>query len=183
MKPWCLAVMGEVERAAADAVEDALTACCGAAVDRLALPEPDFAYDAARRQYGSVPVLHSLADRRPAGAWKLLGVTAKDLFIPMLTFVYGQAQLNGAAGVISLARLRQEFYGMPPDPLLLETRARKEAIHEAGHMLGLVHCSDKRCAMSLSTNLQQLDGKGVEYCRACGALLERRGLTGEGKLR
>jgi archaemetzincin len=173
MRPWCLALMGAVEPAAADAVEEALAAHCRAAVARLVLPEPDFAYDAARLQYGSVPVLHSLSEARPRQAWKLLGLTGKDLFIPMLTFVYGQAQLNGATGVVSLARLRQEFYGLPADERILLTRARKEALHEAGHLLGLVHCNDKRCAMSLATNVRQLDGKGAEYCPACAALVER----------
>jgi archaemetzincin len=174
MREWRLALMGDVEPAAADAVEDALASHCGAAVERLSLGEPDFAFDAARGQYGSTAVLQHLAGLRPPSTWKLLGVTGKDLFIPMLTFVYGQAQLGGAAGVISLARLRQQYYGMPPDEALLATRARKEALHEAGHMLGLVHCGDRRCAMSLSTNVRLLDGKGAEYCAACAAMLDRR---------
>jgi archaemetzincin len=174
MKPWCLALMGAVEPAAVDAVEEALTESCFAAIERIALPEPDFAFDPARGQYGSVAVLQSVAEKRPPLAWKVLGLTGKDLFIPMLTFVYGQAQLGGPVGVVSLARLRQEFYGLPPDERVLIGRARKEALHEAGHLLGLVHCNERRCAMSLSTNVRQLDGKGAEYCPACASLVGRR---------
>ena len=174
MRAWYLAILGESEPAAADAVEEALSSQFLATVRRLRLPEPEFAYDGGRRQYGSVPVLRELLARRPGDAWKLVGLTGKDLFIPMLTFVFGQAQLDGDTAVVSLARLRQEFYGLPPDPGLLLARARKEALHEAGHLLGLVHCEERRCAMSLATNIRQLDGKSAGFCESCASLLGRR---------
>lgn len=144
----------------------------GFAVRRLApLPEPEHAYDAQRGQYSSILVLRDLAARCPEAAVKLLAVTEQDLFIPMLTFIYGQAQLGGTLGIISLARLRQEFYGLPPNRELLLARARKEALHEAGHTFNLIHCGDKSCAMCLSTNIRQLDLKNDRYCEACSALV------------
>jgi archaemetzincin len=174
MRAWYLALLGETEPAAADAVEDALSSHFLAPVRRLRLPEPEFAFDAGRGQYGSIPMLQELLARRPDDAWKVLGLTGKDLFIPMLTFVFGQAQLNGGTALVSLARLRQEFYSLPPDPGLLVLRARKEALHEAGHLIGLVHCQDMRCAMSLSTGIRHLDGKGASYCEKCAAAIGRR---------
>ena len=87
----------------------------------------------ARRQYGSIPVLETLVERCPADALKLLAVTERDLFIPVLTFVFGQAQLGGRVAVVSLARLRQEFYGLPPNREVFLERALKEALHETGH--------------------------------------------------
>ncbi len=135
------------------------------------LPEPLYAYDPKCRQYNSSPIVRRLVEARPADAVRILAVTGLDLFTPMLTFVFGQAQLLGRAAIVSLARLRQEYYQLPPSEILLTARALKEALHEVGHTFGLVHCRDRACLMSLATNLQQLDSKGSEFCRGCGIIL------------
>ena len=145
----------------------------GVPVREVQLPGVEFAYDAGRNQYGSIPVLEMLSRRCPADALKLLAVTERDLFIPVLTFVFGHAQLGGRVAVISLARLRQEFYGLAPNREIFLERASKEALHETGHTFGLVHCGDRNCAMSLSTNVRQIDSKRCEYCAPCGARLRR----------
>lgn len=134
-------------------------------------PDIDYAWDETRRQYSSTLVLHDALKRRPPDAFRLLVLTERDIFIPMLSFVFGQAQLRGPVAIVSLARLRQEFYGLPPNRTLLLTRARKEALHEIGHTLGLTHCADTRCTMSLATSIQQLDAKGGGYCSTCSALV------------
>lgn len=134
--------------------------------------EPVYALDAKRQQYSSSMILQELLEACPANAVKLLAVTEKDLFIPMLSFVYGLAQLNGRVAVISLARLRQEFYGFTENRPLLLARTMKEAVHELGHTFGLVHCLDKSCAMSLSTNIRQVDGKSDKFCSDCNFLLQ-----------
>jgi len=138
----------------------------------LDLPAIDFAYDPRRKQYSSTAFLEMLIRECPPDANKLLAVTERDLFIPVLTFVYGQAQLGGRVAAISMARLRQEFYGLPPDREVLLNRARKELLHESGHLFGLVHCIDRACAMSLSTGIRQVDEKKPFYCAACTARLE-----------
>ena len=99
----------------------------------------------------------------------MLAVTDRDLFIPVLTFVYGHAQLGGRVAVVSLARLRQEFYGMAPNHELLLERAAKEALHESGHTFGLVHCADRSCAMSLATNIRQIDDRQAAFLHAVRA--------------
>jgi archaemetzincin len=133
----------------------------------LEIPDVEFAFDARRNQYASVAVLALLAGLCPGDAARLVGVTERDLFIPVLTFVFGQAQLGGRVAVVSLARLRQEFYGLPANREVFLDRARKEALHEAGHTYGLVHCSDRSCAMSLSTRVQQIDQKRPAFCEQC----------------
>ena len=132
-----------------------------------ALADPAYAFDARRNQYGSTEILHELLEKCPPDAEKLLAITEKDLFIPMLSFVYGQAQLQGKVAVVSLARLSQAFYGFPPNRALLLTRAIKEAVHEVGHTFGLVHCVDTSCPMSLSTNIRQVDAKSEKFCPDC----------------
>jgi archaemetzincin len=145
----------------------------GAPLRALELPELEFAYDADRKQYGSIPVLEMLSRSCPADALKLLAVTERDLFIPVLTFVFGHAQLGGRVGVVSMARLRQEFYGFQPNGEVFLERAYKEALHETGHMFGLVHCADRNCAMSLATNVRQIDLKQAAFCAPCAEKLSR----------
>lgn len=166
-----MATIGSVDENALAAVEARLGEVFPFSIRRMALPEPSYAFDAARDQYSSTAILSALAAACPPDAARLLGVTERDLFIPMLTFVFGQAQLNGRVALVSLARLRQEFYGFPPEPGLLGGRARKEALHELGHTFGLVHCPDSGCAMALSTNTARLDAKQDEYCGTCSAAL------------
>jgi archaemetzincin len=159
----------EVDRETLATVSQHIARGLGVAVQAMDLPGVDFAFDSGRAQYASIPVLEMLARRFPADALKLLAVTERDLFIPVLTFVFGQAQLDGRVAVVSLARLRQEFYGLAQDQAIFLERAYKEALHEAGHLFGLVHCVEQRCAMSLSTNVRQIDWKEPAFCARCAA--------------
>lgn len=174
MKYVYLGAAPAVDREALAAIRDAALARFGGTVRELELPGIEFAFDPVRRQYGSIPVLEMLARLAPADAAKLLAVTEQDLFIPVLTFVFGQAQLAGRVGVVSLARLRQEFYGLPPNREVFLQRAVKEALHEAGHMFGLVHCAAGDCAMSLATGVRQIDRKQAGFCAACAARLHAK---------
>jgi archaemetzincin len=173
MKYLYVAAAPEVAREDHLLVRDLLALEFAAPVLEMALPGLDFAFDAGRRQHGSIPVLEMLTQLCPADAWKVLAVTGRDLFIPVLTFVFGHAQLGGRAAVISLARLRQEFYGLAPNREVFVERACKEALHETGHMFGLVHCADRGCAMSLATNVRQIDAKHAAFCAPCAARLRR----------
>jgi archaemetzincin len=173
MKHLYVAATEEVEREALAAVTARVAAEFGGPVRSMELGSVDFAFDPGRRQYGSIPVLDMLLQRFPADAGKLLAVTERDLFIPVLTFVFGQAQLGGRVGVVSFARLRQEFYGLAANREIFLERACKEALHETGHMFGLVHCAERRCAMSLATTVRQIDLKEDAFCAACRARLQR----------
>jgi archaemetzincin len=145
----------------------------GCEVDVIrALPNPGYAYDEKKGQYSSALILRRLAELCDSSVAKFLAITDVDLFIPMLTFVYGQAQLAGRVAIVSIARLKPEFYGLPPDKDLTVRRIRKEVSHELGHTFGLVHCADKSCLMSLSTEIMQVDLKSEDLCRNCWIVLE-----------
>jgi len=154
-------------------MEAALREAFGLPVLRVAgIDEPPSAFSSPRGQWSSMAFLEALLARVPPGAARLLGVTERDLFVPVLSFVYGQAQLGGKVAVVSLARLRPEFHGLPGAAPVLARRAAAEAVHEVGHTFGLVHCPDRRCPMSLSIDLPDLDGKTATPCAACKVLLE-----------
>jgi len=178
MKYLYVGATPDVDRQALAVVMEHALARFGAPLRQIELDGIEFAFDAARKQYGSIPVLEMLTRLIPADARKLLAVTDRDLFIPVLTFVFGQAQLGGRVGVVSLARLRQEFYGLPPNCEVFWERAVKETLHESGHMFGLVHCADRTCAMSLATNVRQIDIKRAAFCAACAARLPATGELG-----
>jgi archaemetzincin len=108
-----------------------------------------FALDVRRQQYYSTATLQRLERAGDPDA-RVLGVTACDLFVPVLTFVFGEAQLDGNCAVVSSARLGEEFYGLPGSETLFRERLLKEAAHELGHTFGLRHCADWRCVMASS---------------------------------
>ena len=135
------------------------------------------AFDKARQQYNSSSILLQIISRPPVDAVKVLGVVNVDLFIPVLTFVFGEAQLRGIGSVIALHRLNNKFYGLAEDGELLTERLVKEAIHELGHNFGLIHCNNQSCVMKSSTYVEEVDQKSVEMCSRCQEML--RGLCND----
>ncbi len=129
--------------------------------------DPSFARHAERQQYLSSEILAAMQSHVSSNTWRLLGVTSFDLYIPILTFVFGEAQLTGDRAVVSYHRLRQEFYGLPADMDLLANRLLIEAIHELGHTLHLTHCHDYRCVMAASHSVEWIDIKDSGFCQAC----------------
>lgn len=126
-----------------------------------------FAFHPERGQYHSSEILARMQEQVGPKCWRLLGVTAMDLYIPILTFVFGEAQLGGTCSLVSLHRLRQEFYGLPPDPEMLSQRLLKEAVHELGHTLALTHCDDYGCVMAASHSVEWIDLKDAYLCPNC----------------
>jgi len=142
---------------------------CRVRPDRL---DVSFARDRYRNQYYSTAILEAMLALAEPGA-RLLAVTSLDLYVPVLTFVFGEAQLSGPCAVVSLHRLREEFYGLPGREELMRERLVKEAVHELGHTFDLRHCDDWRCVMTSSHAVARLDVKGAEFCYSC-----RRSLGG-----
>lgn len=148
---------------------------------RLYVPveRPDHAFDARRGQHSSSRILEWLSARRTEDAGRVLGLTDADLYIPILTFVFGEAQLGGRVAVVSAARLSVP-QGLPGGAARLSVRLRTEAIHELGHTFGLLHCRNPRCAMARSASLRDVDAKGPALCRECRArYLESSEMIGE----
>jgi archaemetzincin len=129
--------------------------------------DPEFAFHGERQQYHSSEILGRMQSYVTSDSWRILGVTAVDLYIPILTFVFGEAQIGGPCAVVSLHRLRQEFYGLPRDRNILNQRLLKEAVHEVGHTVNLTHCDDYNCAMAPSHAVEWIDLKEGWFCGPC----------------
>jgi len=124
-------------------------------------------YDPIRNQYNSSGLLLQVINDTPPETLKILGVTELDLFIPIFTFLFGEAQLNGVGALVSAHRLHNPFYGIPENEELFKNRLLKEGIHELGHTFGLIHCFTLRCVMNTSTYVEDIDQKSAHFCRAC----------------
>ena len=153
-------------KALAGGVSRRLNAPCAVADGAL---EPAFAHDARRGQYCSTRLLERLREEAGDGDGVVLGVADVDLFMPVLTFVFGEAVLGAGVAVVSLHRLRQGVYGLPDDPGLALSRAEREAVHEVGHAVGLVHCADFTCPMHATRSVEEIDLAAGPLCGGCGA--------------
>jgi archaemetzincin len=131
--------------------------------------DPQFAFHGERQQYHSSELLFRMQELLTTDSWRMLGIAAVDLYIPILTFVFGEAQMGGPCAVVSAHRLHQEFYGLPGDTQLFRQRVTKEAVHELGHTVSLTHCDDYRCAMAPSHAVEWIDLKESTLCGACQA--------------
>ena len=168
MKKLQLLPVGEVDPRLLDWLRQAL-------FERFRVPteilrpalDPGFALHAERQQFHSSEILAAMQSYISRDTWKLLGITGNDLYIPILTFVFGEAQLGGASAIVSYHRLTQEFYGLPPDLDLLADRLLIESVHELGHTLHLTHCEEFRCAMASSHAVEWIDIKDSGFCEDC----------------
>jgi archaemetzincin len=134
--------------------------------------EPQYAYDERRFQYDALALLQAVGSMPFDQYEKVIGVLDVDLFIPILTHVFGEAEQDGRYALVSLHRLRRNSDGSnPPMPLLLE-RTAKVALHELGHLYSLVHCTDSKCLMHFSGGLQTLDEIPLYFCRYCSRYLQ-----------
>jgi archaemetzincin len=103
----------------------------------------------------------------PADDALRLVITDYDLYKTSHQFVFGDASEDQRIAVVSVHRLRSEFYGERADPNLLFQRTLKESVHDLGHALGLKHCYNARCAMYFSNSIYDTDNKLSHFCDTC----------------
>jgi archaemetzincin len=147
----------KVVQAAGEALKETLEvpARAGPALDR-----PQYAFNKDRGQYHATSIIRRLSTLRSKDA-PVVGILDVDLFLPDAAYVIGDADRDAGAAVFSLARLASQ------DPEVLRRRARVETVHAAGHLFGLSHCSDFRCAMFFSRDAADCDRKGPGPCTSC----------------
>ncbi|UCC91073.1 MAG: archaemetzincin family Zn-dependent metalloprotease [Dehalococcoidia bacterium] len=158
--------IGEIEEAVLESLRRPLAQAFGQETqvgNKMPLLRENYYY--SRNQYLASPFLSLIL--LPDSGNRALGVVDVDIFAPGLNFVFGIADIPGRRAIISLIRLRQEFYGLPQDDRLFLERTIKEAVHELGHTFGLKHCPDPICVMHFSNRLHDTDLKSWKFCPNC----------------
>lgn len=168
-----LVPIGEVKKSALESLGQLLTEAFGQRTrvgDGVELTEGS--WNQRRGQHLTSMLLAQLPSPSNLGD-RVLGVVDVDIFAHGLNFVFGEADITGRRAIISLRRLRQEFYGLPKNENLFQARMLKEAVHELGHTYGLEHCPNPTCVMHFSNSLQDTDLKGWKFCPACKVWLNQ----------
>ena len=164
--------VGELNAELIDAIAAEITRVFGYGTEiGCILEDLSFALDHNRNQHHSTMILEQLAAGAPDHAVKVVAIAQVDLFIPILTHVYGEAQLGGTACVVSTFRLNEGRSGMNISQKYIG-RIVKETIHELGHTFNLRHCPEDTCIMHYCRNEEDVDRKSDELCRYCKVMLE-----------
>ncbi len=130
------------------------------------------AYNKERGQYFSTLLLQDMVLTSQKLDGKVMGLVDVDLFVPVFTYVFGEAQLSGKNSIVSVFRFHEEIYTGKTDDDLLYERTLKEVLHELGHNFGLLHCKDWNCVMHTSQGIEEVDIKGNFYCADCHAVVK-----------
>jgi len=166
-----LTPIGNIPAALFTKIADSITHTFGFSTQVTPLvSDISFAYDPNRNQYNSTEILDQLSSFLPENMNKIFAITDVDLFIPILTYVYGEAQLGGIAAILSVQRLMPTTPSANAEKVMYE-RICKEAIHEIGHTFNLRHCEDPACIMHYCRGIEDVDRKTDQLCRYCHVLL------------
>ena len=160
--------IGPIDEMILEHVKKCISIRCGLTCEiSYKMENPRYAYNDVRCQYNSKLILKHLLQQSSCDTLRVIGVTAVDLYVPILKFVFGLAQIEGKCSIISLHRLYPQFYDQPSNPDLLMARVEKTALHELGHTFGMTHCRNRRCVMYSSTRIEDTDFKHPDYCPTC----------------
>ncbi len=129
-------------------------------VGKPLLAQPTFAFNKDRNQYHTTAIMRRLLTIKDMGTPLIIGIADVDLFVPDSPFVYGEADRESHAAVMSLWRLKAEGEAW-------KRRTFVEAVHQAGHLVGLSYCEDARCAMFLATTITDAERRQLHLCNNC----------------
>lgn len=172
--------VGTTDVSLLEGLRESLPLCLPVACEILPFQfDPAPSYHPERQQFHSSELLQRMQALVEHRDWRFLAVADVDLYIPILKYVFGEAQIGGPCAIVSSFRLRQEFYGLNRDDALLTQRLLKECVHELGHTLDLHHCQDYRCAMASSHAVEWVDLRESTLCDACHLAVESKAARSE----
>lgn len=162
MRELELVVVGDVQASFLRELEPPIQQVLGvqAYLGRSLMPTPGFAFNKDRHQFHTTAIMRRLLTLKDTGTPLIMGVADVDLFVPDSPFVYGEADRESHVAIMSLHRLRA-------DGDAWKRRTFVEAVHQAGHLIGLSYCEDARCAMFLATTITDAERRQLQLCNNC----------------
>jgi len=86
-------------------------------------------YHKERQQYDAGKIIEAFDTRKEQN--KMILITSVDLYIPIFTYVFGLARLNGRTGIVSAHRLRSDFYGLSDDIVLFALLGKNQTRNDS----------------------------------------------------
>ncbi len=126
-----------------------------------------FSFNKKRQQFIAEKIIEQAALGKKNLSDKWLLIVDADLYSPGLNFIFGLADIQSGISIVSITRLKQEFYGLSGNQKLFLERLKKESTHELGHLFLLRHCPDKKCVMRFSNSIYDTDEKLPDFCETC----------------
>jgi archaemetzincin len=165
--------VGKLEPSLLEDLRRAIPRCFGLGCEILPIElDPIPGYNVERQQYHSSELLQRMQASAGPEHWRLVGITAVDRYIPILKYVFGEAQIGRPCAIVSFHRLRQEYYGLERDDALFKQRLLKKSVHELGHTFHLHHCQNYRCAMASAHAVGWIDLRESAFCESCRSQVE-----------
>lgn len=170
---------GDIDEKILQNIKEAIPASFPFTVKVEILPKyaiPQEAHDASRMQYDADKILLDFTDKNMVDTRidRFLLITDVDLYVHKMNYVFGLSYPHKGAAIMSLVRLRNEYYGRPRDDKALMDRSAKEAVQELGHSWSVKHCPTKKCVMFYSNTLEDLDKTPPKFCVLCRTDLRKR---------
>ncbi len=167
--PLDLVAVGNVPIQVIRDCEEAITQVLAIPIhhNKTSLGTPTYAFNKDRSQYHCTAIMRRILTIKSKDAFSIMGITDIDVFEPESDFVFGESDRESKSAILSTFRLKSERAD------ILKKRLQLEAVHQAGHLLGLSYCEDGRCVMSLATNLAECDRRNLHLCNNCRNELAR----------
>lgn len=128
---------------------------------------PPEAYNPRRAQYYSTVILQKLEIIRSNQRELMLGILEEDLYNAKGAFVLSEFDRLTSCAVVSLYRVRSEFYGLPEDESKVYPRLYKESFKLFAQLIGLHACKNPHCVLYFSDNMLDIDDKQDKFCDVC----------------
>ncbi len=126
---------------------------------------PIASFNPFRNQYDASRLIDFTSNNFDKECDKHLLIVDVDLYTPRYNFIFGLAETQRSAAIVSLYRLAGNG--------LIQERLKKEVIHEVGHLFGIEHCAVPTCVMYFSNTIEDTDKKNVNLCINCRRKFEK----------
>ena len=128
---------------------------------------PDEAYNVIRSQHYASIILQKLERIKANSKEQIVAVCEEDIYLPDEAYVLSHYDTVSGTAVVSLNKVRQEFYGLPEDETKVYDRLFKLAVQQVALLSEVAGCRNPVCVNHYSMNMMDIDHRGSRLCDIC----------------